>query len=112
MSYKIDQGAEIIYPSSLTLLGTRCTFEGLVVGVHRLVVAEGADVVFSSTTQTGIQSINHTISKSVSQSVRPSVRRLVSQSVSQSINQSTSQLLASQSCSQSANQSCFPILLT
>ena len=108
MSYKIDQGAEIIYPSSLSLLGTRCTFEGLVVGVHRLVVAEGADVVFSSTTQTGIQSINHTISKSVSQSVRPSVRRLVSQS----INQSTSQLLASQSCSQSASQSCFPILLT
>lgn len=54
MSYKIDQGAEIIYPSSLTLLGTRCTFEGLVVGVHELVVAEGADVVFSSTTQTGI----------------------------------------------------------
>lgn len=58
VSYKIDQGAEIIYPSSLTLLGTRCTFEGLVVGVHELVVAEGADVVFSSTTQTGtIQSV-------------------------------------------------------
>lgn len=54
VSYKVEQGAEIVYPSSLTLLGTRCTFEGLVVGVHRLVVAEGADVVFASTTQTGI----------------------------------------------------------
>ena len=55
VSYKIDQGAEIVFPSSLTLLGTRCFFEGLVVGVHRLIVAEGADVVFASTTQTGIK---------------------------------------------------------
>ena len=61
VSYKIDQGAEIDYPSSLTLLGTRCTFEGLVVGVHRLVVAEGSDVVFASTTQTGV-SVNQLIS--------------------------------------------------
>ena len=64
VSYKIDQGAEIVYPSSLTLLGTRCTFEGLVVGVHRLVVAEGADVVFASTTQTGV-SVNQSINQSV-----------------------------------------------
>ena len=63
VSYKIDQGAEIVYPSSLTLLGTRCTFEGLVVGVHRLVVAEGADVVFASTTQTGV-SVNQSINQS------------------------------------------------
>ena len=66
VSYKIDQGAEIVYPSSLTLLGTRCTFEGLVVGVHRLVVAEGADVVFASTTQTGVsanQSITYLFKK-------------------------------------------------
>ena len=64
VSYKIDQGAEIVYPSRLTLLGTRCTIEGLVVGVHRLVVAEGADVVFASTTQTGVsvsRSISHLI---------------------------------------------------
>ena len=65
VSYKIDQGAEIVYPSSLTLLGTRCTFEGLVVGVHRLVVAEGADVVFASTTQTGV-SVNQSINQSIS----------------------------------------------
>lgn len=55
VSYKIDEGAEIVFPSSLTLLGTRCSFDGLVIGVHRLVVAEGADVVFASTTQTGIK---------------------------------------------------------
>ena len=66
VSYKIDQGAEIVYPSSLTLLGTRCTFEGLVVGVHRLVVAEGADVVFASTTQTGV-SVNQSINQSINQ---------------------------------------------
>ena len=55
VSYKIDEGAEIVFPSSLTLLGTRCSFDGLVIGVHRLIVAEGADVVFASTTQTGIK---------------------------------------------------------
>lgn len=55
VSYKIDKGAEIVFPSSLTLLGTRCSFDGLVIGVHRLIVAEGADVVFASTTQTGIK---------------------------------------------------------
>ena len=55
VSYKIDKGAEIVYPSSLTLLGTRCSFDGLFVGVHTLIVAEGADVIFASTTQTGIR---------------------------------------------------------
>ncbi|KAK3724602.1 hypothetical protein QZH41_005193 [Actinostola sp. cb2023] len=55
VSYKVEKGAEIAFPSSLTLLGTRCTFEGFVVGVYDLVVAEGSDVVFSSTTQTGIK---------------------------------------------------------
>ena len=55
VSYKIDKGAEIVFPSSLTLLGTRCSFDGLVIGVHRLIVAEGAEVVFASTTQTGIK---------------------------------------------------------
>ena len=54
VSYKLDAGAQVVYPSSLTLLGTRCVFEGLVVGVHSLKVAESSDVIFSSTTQTGI----------------------------------------------------------
>lgn len=55
VSYKVEKGAEIAFPSSLTLLGTRCTFEGFVVGVYDMVIAEGSDVVFSSTTQTGIK---------------------------------------------------------
>lgn len=55
VSYKVEQGAEIAFPSSVTLLGTRCSFEGFVVGVYQLVIAEGSDVVFSSTTQTGIK---------------------------------------------------------
>ena len=55
VSYKVDSGAEIVYPSSLTLLGTRCVFEGLIVGVHSLKVADGSDVIFASTTQTGIR---------------------------------------------------------
>lgn len=55
VSYKVENGAEIAFPSSLTLLGTRCTFEGFVVGVYDMIVAEGSDVVFSSTTQTGIK---------------------------------------------------------
>lgn len=55
VSYKVDIGAEIVFPSSLTLLGTRCRFEGLVVGVYRLIIAEGSGVVFTSTSQTGIK---------------------------------------------------------
>lgn len=87
VSYRIDQGAEITYPSSLTLLGTRCTFEGLVVGVHRLVVAEGADVVFASTTQTGINnSISRLLSHSASQSK-------TNESIDQSITQLTSKFV-------------------
>ena len=78
MSYKIDQGAEIVYPSSLTLLGTRCTFEGLVVGVHRLIVAEGADVAFASTTQTGInQSTNQSINQSINQLINQPIGRKI-----------------------------------
>lgn len=55
VSYKIDKGAEILFPYSLTLLGTRCTFEGLVVGVYRLIAAEGSGVTFTSSSQTGIK---------------------------------------------------------
>ena len=55
VSYRLDKNAELIFPSTLTLLGTRCTFEGRVVGVHKLIVADGADVIFTSSTQTGIR---------------------------------------------------------
>ena len=55
VSYKVDSGSEITFPSSLTLLGTRCTFDGFIIGVHQLYIADGAKVSFASTSQTGIQ---------------------------------------------------------
>ena len=55
VSYKIDSGSEITFPSSLTLLGTRCTIDGLIIGVHQIRVAHDASVVFASTSQTGIR---------------------------------------------------------
>ncbi|KAI8478546.1 hypothetical protein Bbelb_437250, partial [Branchiostoma belcheri] len=54
VSYKIDAGAEIFFPSSLTLLGTRTTIEGVVTGVYDIFLAKGARTTFASTTQTGI----------------------------------------------------------
>ena len=54
VSYKIDAGSEITFPSMLTLLGTRSTFDGFIIGVHQLYTAESAFVSFASTSQTGI----------------------------------------------------------
>ena len=55
VSYKVDAGAEITFPSTLTLLGSRCYFDGFVIGVHELRITEGALVTFSSTSQTGVR---------------------------------------------------------
>lgn len=55
VSYKVDSGAEITFPSTLTLLGTRCAFDGLVIGVHSLYVAKNSTASFTSTSQTGIR---------------------------------------------------------
>ena len=55
VSYKIESGAEVTFPSTLTLLGTRCYFDGFVIGVHELRITEGAVVAFSSTSQTGVR---------------------------------------------------------
>ena len=54
VSYRVDPGAEIAFPSTLVLLGKRCIFEGRILDVRSLTLAEGSDVVFSSTTQTGM----------------------------------------------------------
>ena len=54
VSYKIDNGAEIILPSTTILLGTRSDMNGLLTMVQNLTVAEGANVVFSSTAQTAL----------------------------------------------------------
>ncbi|XP_072025321.1 uncharacterized protein [Amphiura filiformis] len=56
VSFRVDNGAEIIFPSTLFILGTRTFIDGLITGVYDLFVAEGADVVFSSTTQTALMS--------------------------------------------------------
>ena len=55
VSYKIESGAEITFPSTLTLLGSRCSFDGFVIGVHELRISYGANVFFSSTSQTGVR---------------------------------------------------------
>lgn len=55
VSYRVDSGAEIAFPSTLVLLGKRCIFEGRILDVLSLTIAEGSDVVFSSTTQTGMK---------------------------------------------------------
>ena len=55
VSYKVDSGSEITFPSTLILLGTRCTFYGFIVGVHQFFIANDASVYFASTTKTGIR---------------------------------------------------------
>lgn len=54
VSYKIDNGAEIILPSTTILLGTRSDMNGLLTMVQNLTIADGANVVFSSTAQTAL----------------------------------------------------------
>ena len=54
VSYKIDYGAEIVLPSTTILLGTRSDMNGLLTMVQNLTIADGANVVFSSTAQTAL----------------------------------------------------------
>ncbi|WAR26297.1 TENX-like protein [Mya arenaria] len=54
VSYKIDSGSEIILPSTTILLGTRSDMNGLLTMVQNLTIADGANVVFSSTAQTAL----------------------------------------------------------
>ena len=54
VSYRIDRNAEIVFPSTLFLLGTRTHVDGLISGVYDLFVAEGSVVTFTSTTRTAL----------------------------------------------------------
>ena len=54
VSYKIEQGAEIIMPSTVTMLGTRTEVHGRLVNIHNLTIAEGAQTSFYSTAQTAL----------------------------------------------------------
>lgn len=51
-SFKIDDGSEIIFPSTVKLYGSRSIFEGRVTGVIDLFVANGGRAEFASTSQT------------------------------------------------------------
>ena len=51
-SYKIDEGAEIVFPSTVNMYGTRSIIEGRITGVEHLFIASGGSVEFSSTSQT------------------------------------------------------------
>ena len=55
ISFRIDPGSIIEFPSKLVLLGTRTIFEGLVAGAETLIIAKGADVIVSPTTQTAMK---------------------------------------------------------
>lgn len=54
VSYKIDDGAEIILPSTTIILGTRSEMSGQLTMVQNLTVAEGANCEFTSTAQTAL----------------------------------------------------------
>lgn len=51
-SYKIDQGAEVVFPAIVNIYGTRSIIEGRVTGVEHLIIASGGFVEFSSTAET------------------------------------------------------------
>lgn len=54
VSYQIDAGTEIIFSSTVILLGTRTTVAGLMTGIQNLTLAEGATARFQSTAQTAL----------------------------------------------------------
>lgn len=51
-SYKIDQGAEVVFPAIVNIYGTRSVIEGRITGVEDLIIASGGFVEFSSTAET------------------------------------------------------------
>lgn len=51
-SYKIDQGAEVVFPSIVNIYGTRSIIEGRITGVEQLIIASRGFVEFSSTAET------------------------------------------------------------
>jgi hypothetical protein len=59
VSFRTDNQTEIIFPTTLYLLGTRTEFAGLVTNVENLYAAFGTDVIFFSTTR--IARLNDTL---------------------------------------------------
>ena len=54
VSYDIEQGTEIILPSTTHMIGTRTELKGLMTNVQNLTLAEGSSTVFTSTAQTAL----------------------------------------------------------
>ena len=51
-SYKIDEGAEVVFPAVVNIYGTRSIIEGRITGVENLIIASRGSVEFSSTAET------------------------------------------------------------
>ena len=54
VSYDIEDGTEIILPSTTHMLGTRTELKGKMTNVQNLTIAEGSSTVFESTAQTAL----------------------------------------------------------
>ena len=54
VSFQIDQGAEIILPSTSHMHGTRTSLAGLLTNVQNFTIAEGSSTEFTSTAQTAL----------------------------------------------------------
>ena len=54
VSYNIENGAEVVLPSTTIILGTRTEMKGLMTMVQNLTIADGAKCSFSSTAQTAL----------------------------------------------------------
>ena len=54
VSYDIEEGTEIILPSTTHMLGTKTELKGLMTNVQNLTIAEGSWTVFTSTAQTAL----------------------------------------------------------
>ena len=54
VSLNVENGTEIVLPSTTILLGTRTKMKGLMTMVQNMTVADGANCVFSSTAQTAL----------------------------------------------------------
>lgn len=52
VSYIIDSGAEVVFPTEVHLQGINTTLDGMITGVHHLYVEDGCTLSVSSTSQT------------------------------------------------------------
>ena len=63
ISYIIDDGAEVVFPTEVHLQGINSTVDGKISNIHHLYVEDGCFLVVSSTTQTAQMESNEIISE-------------------------------------------------